>query len=94
MAHHRVLRDLSVAEGGAFYVRFRGCSASIKAKVLDLRCDGDGGVSYALLDRLVHEESDSFLEFRATGSAHSIWYAVSGCYVSEWVRLSEAPRND
>ncbi|WP_427501759.1 hypothetical protein ACQE3E_23240 (plasmid) [Methylomonas sp. MED-D] len=69
------------------YIRFSGLAKAITAKCLELRTDEHGNITYLLLDRLIHSGSDIGFELRKPDH-DNIYYAVSGCYVSELFRIN------
>lgn len=68
------------------YIRLSGLSMAITAKCLEIRTDKQGNIAYILLDRLIHSDSDIGFELRQPDH-DNIYYAVSGCYVSELCRI-------
>ncbi|OAI16253.1 hypothetical protein A1507_11890 [Methylomonas koyamae] len=70
------------------YIRMAGQSMTITAKCLDIKDDGQGTLSYLLLDRLIHGVNDVGFKLLRPNQA-DVYYSVGGCYVSELFRIDE-----
>jgi hypothetical protein len=90
MANNRVIKHISLNdETHDLMIQFRGSSSAIEAKALDFKKDDKGNIVYMLLDRLIHKSHENLFECFLNEQWEN-GFSISGCYVSELSRTSNA----
>jgi len=90
MTNNRVIKQISINEETRdLVIQFRGSSSAIEAKALDFKKDDQGSIVYLLLDRLIHKAHEKLFECFLNEQWEN-GFSISGCYVSELGRSSNA----
>ena len=84
----RVIKELKISEDDdTLYIRFRGKTDLVEAKILELKKDANGEPISILLDRLIHKHDETSFYLNLNNRWQDS-FMLSGCYVSCMTRSS------
>jgi hypothetical protein len=83
----RVIKQMRISEDNTLYIRFKGTTNLIEAKILELKIDEQDKPYYILLDRLIHKQDETNFESHIENN-WTTGFNVSGCFVSCLTRPS------
>jgi hypothetical protein len=86
---NRVIKQMRISEDNTLYIRFRGTTNLIEAKILELKKDEQDKPYYILLDRLIHKQDESSFESHIEDNWGAV-FNLSGCFVSCLTRATVA----
>lgn len=82
----RVIKQLKITDSNEVFIRLRGSSELINAKILDMKTGEFGEITYLLLDRLIHRQGEDQFDVDLEGAGYQNPFMLAGCYVSELSR--------